>query len=77
MLERELKIRFDSGSLKAATVTSAFMVEGWSLVIKDNAGNDHAVTLKRGGERVFKSIDAACALAREIGFSTAKVVLRN
>tara|TARA_R110002049_G_scaffold308491_1_gene512689 strand:+ start:6201 stop:6434 length:234 start_codon:yes stop_codon:yes gene_type:complete len=77
MLEKELKIRFDSGSLKAASVTPAFMVEGWSLVIKDSAGNDHAVTLKRGGERVFKSIDAACALAREIGFSTAKVVLRN
>jgi hypothetical protein len=77
MLEKELRIRFDSGGLKNATITPAFMQKGWNLIIGDSSGIDHATTLKRGGARTFKSIDAACKLAREIGFSSVKVVVRS
>ncbi|NVK02703.1 MAG: plasmid replication protein RepB [Oceanospirillaceae bacterium] len=68
MQEKEIKIRFDAGDLKAASVVKAPLENGWNLLVTDKNKLAIPVERKRGGIRLFKMIDAACSTAREIGF---------
>ncbi len=67
---KDLKLLFDAGSLKKAQVTKAPMGSGYILLI-----DKHVLQAQRGGERIFKSLDAAAESAVKIGFQKIEVVL--
>lgn len=67
---KELKLLFSTGTLKQCTVVPIPMGSGYYLQV-----DDHILEVQRGGNREFKSIDAACESARLIGFNTARVQL--
>jgi hypothetical protein len=74
----ELKILFDSGALKSVVITNAPMKYGYIIIFTDKVNKDHFMTTQRSGQyepRVFKSIDAAVANSRKIGFKEMQVIL--
>lgn len=75
---KELKVLFDNGALKAATVTKAMMNTGYTVVFdaKDKSKQYHISGQRtKGDPRVFKTTDAAIKNAQEIGFRTITVSL--
>ena len=75
MEEKEAGIRFDAGEFSKALVVSAPLDEGlWLLQLNYKRGSRFVIIEKqRGGERLFKTIDAACNAARKIGFRSITV----
>ncbi|WP_158162517.1 plasmid replication protein RepB [Grimontia hollisae] len=67
---KDLKLLFNAGSLKKAQVTKAPLENGFILII-----DKHIMQAQRGGNRVFKTIDAACESASKVGFKTIEVTL--
>lgn len=67
---KDLKMIFDSGSLKKARVHKAPMDTGYILMC-----DSHVLQAQRGGDRLFRSIDAACESASKIGFKSIEVSL--
>ncbi|MBY7814406.1 plasmid replication protein RepB [Vibrio fluvialis] len=67
---KDLRLLFDAGSLKKAQIVRAPMGTGYILLI-----DKHIVQAQRGGDRLFKSIDAAVESAHNIGFRKVEVVL--
>lgn len=75
---KELKIIFDSGGLKAATIKKAPLMNGYILIVESTSRNVHVMTAQRENSnvpRAFKSIDAASANAKKIGFQEIKLDL--
>lgn len=76
---KELKVIFDSGGLKAVTIKRAPLMQGY-ILIAENANKDvHVMTSQREESnipRAFKTIDAAIANAKKIGFMTITVDLK-
>ena len=75
---KELKVLFDNGALKTATVTKAMMNTGYTVVFdaKDKSKQYHISGQRTKGEpRVFKTTDAAIKNAHDIGFKTITVSL--
>lgn len=74
----ELKIVFDAGALKSATVTPAPMQSGYVLMFNDKVGVQHFMMPQRSKlneVRIFRSIDAAIANAQKVGFKEVMVKL--
>ena len=78
----QLRLLFDAGDLQACTLLPALLEAGpaprWTLHVKRRNGDLVALCLnrKRDGveqERIFHSLDAAFASAREIGFQEVRV----
>jgi hypothetical protein len=67
---KDLIMLFDAGSLKKAKVVINPLGFGYNLLI-----DKYVLEAQRGGERVFKSIDAACESALKIGFKRVEVCL--
>lgn len=67
---KDLILLFDAGSLKKAKVTLSPLSNGYLLML-----DKHVLQTQRGGDRVFKSIDAACESASKIGFKRVEVCL--
>lgn len=65
---KDLKLLFDAGSLKKAIITHEPMLTGYLLMI-----DHHVLDTKRGRVRIFKTIDAACKAAKDIGFNRIEV----
>jgi hypothetical protein len=68
----ELKIRKDAGDPRAAVCVIVETLDrmGWMLSLQDKAGLDgYELGTARGGPRVFKTLDAAWKVAKEIGFN--------
>jgi hypothetical protein len=68
---KEMQAAFDAGGLVSVTVFRAPLVDGYMILVKTQKGNHHTMTLQRdtkGHPRGFKTIDAAVANARKIGF---------
>ncbi|EHK2887721.1 plasmid replication protein RepB [Vibrio parahaemolyticus] len=75
---KDAKIFFDAGRFQSVDVIEAPMGEGYHLsLIGKKVADNQLVSAQRGNgcPRVFKSIDAACRNAREIGFVTIEVHL--
>ncbi|PSU80698.1 plasmid replication protein RepB [Photobacterium phosphoreum] len=73
---KEAKLHFDAGQLREAKVINAAMEQGYNLYLIGKRVSDNVfVTAQRSGDnpRVFKTIDAACRNAKEIGFRTIEV----
>lgn len=70
-------VLFDAGELKEATVVSALMESGYNLLIKGKQVKSYGIRAQRDRKalRAFKSIDAAVAMARKIGFKQIAVEL--
>lgn len=76
----ELQILFDAGALKAAAVVPAPLTAGYNLLIERKSGTPitMAGTRKAKGQLVprnFKTLDAAAAAARKVGFRAFRVEL--
>lgn len=67
---RDLTMLFDAGSVKKATVVIAPLGGGYNLIV-----DKHVLQAQRGGDRLFKSIDAAVESATRIGFKKIEVSL--
>ena len=67
---KDLIMLFDAGSLKKAKVVIAPLGVGYNLL-----ADKHILQAQRGGDRVFKTIDAACESALKIGFKRVEVFL--
>ena len=67
---KDLILLFDAGSLKKARVVSLPMGDGYLLML-----DKHVLQAQRGGDRVFKTIDAACESASRVGFRNVQVCL--
>lgn len=65
---KDLKLLFDNGNLKKVTVIKAPMSENYLLLC-----DKHVLQAQRGGDRHFKSIDAAVENAQKIGFKQVTV----
>lgn len=76
---KEMQVTFDSGGLVSITVSRAPLLGGYMLTVKTKNGKDHVMTSqrdKKGHPRGFKTIDAAVANAKKIGFMTITVNLK-
>ena len=77
---KDLKVLFDNGGLKTATITNAMFGAGY-IVVFDAKDKSKQYQIegqrKRGEPRVFKTIDAAANNIREIGFQTLSVVFQH
>jgi hypothetical protein len=68
---KEVKLRFESGNLKAAFISEAVFEKGYNLNIQGKKQSDSFVLANQrgeGGARNFKTIDTAAKAARDIGF---------
>ena len=68
---KDLKVLFDNGALKAATITKEMMGSGYVVVFDaKNKSQQYYISGQRtkGEPRVFKTIDAAVKNAYDIGF---------
>lgn len=68
---KELKVIFDSGGLKSATIKQAPMMQGYILIAQTTNKSVHVMTSQREESevpRTFKTIDAAAANAKKVGF---------
>lgn len=76
MQELEARWLFDNGALSQAIVARIPMGgEQWHLhLIRFGKDKERSVLERqRGGHRVFRSLDAACACAKQIGFRRVEV----
>ena len=74
----QLKVVFDTGSLKSAVITLAAMQNGYSVLFIDRNNNVINMTKQRSDKdepRIFKSIDAAVANIEKVGFKEIKIKL--
>ncbi|MGR6837869.1 hypothetical protein ACU5DF_01735 [Aliivibrio wodanis] len=67
---KDLIMLFDAGSLKKAKVVINPLGFGYNLLI-----DKYVLQTQRGGDRVYKTIDAACESALKIGFKRVEVCL--
>ena len=72
MRELEARILADRGGIYSASVKAR--VDGYALMLETSKGLE-ALTLQRGGDRVFKTLDAVAALLRSMGVSLLSVEL--
>jgi len=75
---KEMQTAFDTGGLVSITVVRAPLVGGYILIVKTKNGRHHPMTSQRdtkGTPRGFKTIDAAVANARKVGFTKITVEL--
>ncbi|RSM21142.1 plasmid replication protein RepB [Aeromonas salmonicida] len=79
MEEKQAKWVFDQGGFSKALVVPAPMEVGYCLhLVKfGKADSSEVLKLQRGGERVFKTIDGAVSVAKQIGFRRIEVDLRS
>lgn len=68
---KDLRLLFDSGAVKKSVVIRFPMGEGYLLMV-----DKHVLQSQRGGERIFKTIDAAIESSLKIGFKVTTVDLR-
>ncbi|MCV6588339.1 MAG: hypothetical protein OIF57_04815 [Marinobacterium sp.] len=76
MQEREIKLLFNAGVFESCLVVPVSMARGWTLKFLAHKGEVMTLNLQRSkGEREFKSLDGAAAVARRIGFDWVNVQL--
>jgi hypothetical protein len=70
MQTKEIKIRFDAGTLSACTIVDFPLEQGAYALMFSQKNKSTSITMKaqRGGMRKFKSIDGAATAAKHIGF---------
>jgi len=69
MQEREIKLLFKAGVFDSCQAAPVSMAKGWTLKFITKQSETLTLNLQRSkGEREFKSLDGAAAVARRIGF---------
>ncbi|WP_421226281.1 plasmid replication protein RepB [Aeromonas enteropelogenes] len=79
MLEQKAKWVFDQGGFSRAMVVPEVMGVGYylHLVRFGKTSQVEVLELQRGGKRVFKTIDGAVSVAKQIGFRRIEVDLSS
>ena len=70
MILAEAQIEFRCGTWKSARATPSLDRSGWYLTLYSKQGTPVMLQRQRGGECVYKTLDAAYSAARKIGFRT-------
>ncbi len=73
MQEQSIKILFDSGDVKSATIVRNVMGEGWCLLFGRKSGEPVLLDSQRVSPRTFKTLDSAFVVANRVGFREVKV----
>ncbi|KZY40307.1 MULTISPECIES: hypothetical protein [unclassified Oleiphilus] len=73
MQEQSIKMLFDSGDVKSATIVRNVMSEGWCLQFGRKSGEPIILDSQRVSPRTFKTLDSAFLVAQRIGFREIKV----
>jgi hypothetical protein len=74
MKEAELRLLFDNGIFKAATICRHPMADSWMLKFDRKKGLPVFMDSQRISPRAFKTLDAAFQAAHDIGFQEVAVV---
>jgi hypothetical protein len=74
MHEKEIKLLFDAGVLKAVTILKQPLSSGWYLQFNQKGGDTFVMAAQRTPTRVFKTLDAAFRTVHDIGFEQATVI---
>ena len=64
----ELKILFDSGTLKSCLIVRYMLSNEWCVQVEKKSGSPVMMNAQRVSPRRFKSLDAAYKAASELGF---------
>lgn len=75
MIEKEIRLLFNSGQLKDESIVPALMTEGWSLKFNRVRGQSSAMDVQRISPRVFKIIDSAFKVAIGFRFCESRIIL--
>jgi len=75
MQEAEVRLLFECGDLKTATITQVPLVDGWCLQFSRKGGGCELLDSQRVSPRVFKTLDAAFQAANRVGFREAVVAI--
>lgn len=74
MKEAELRLLFDTGVLKAASICRHPMADNWMLKFDRKKGQPVFMDSQRVSPRAFKTLDAAFQAAHDIGLQEVTVV---
>ena len=69
----QAKAEFEAGRLREVVAESFEEGGGWRLLIHTNAGETLVLTDHAGRERLYRSLDHAAEVGRDIGFNTVRV----
>ena len=75
---KDARFLFESGSLVSAAITKVPMLTTYHLTVKTQKGKEYPLAGQRSKAheaREFKTIDAAVANAKKIGFKNVTVIL--
>jgi soluble cytochrome b562 len=76
MMEKELKLLFDVGSLTKSTAIYSDIQGGYVLAFHvSGKKSPEFLEIQRGGQRVVKTIDGAAEVIKRIGFRSFVVEL--
>jgi hypothetical protein len=70
---QQVRLEFEAGKLQEALIEPSPAGNGWRMLFKRPSGEMVALTEHGGAEKILHSLDAATAVAREIGFQTIHV----
>jgi len=71
MQTREARLLHTTGAIKSPVIRQT--EGGWAVELPGKHGLNPLLELARGGQRVFKTLDAAVEVLFEIGFTATKV----
>jgi hypothetical protein len=74
-LEQAKLVFQNSGLLSASAVKAPMQENTWHLQLNQRSGANCVLQAARGGERNFKTIDAAVGAAEQIGFKNVLVCM--
>jgi hypothetical protein len=75
MQETEIKLLFECGNLKTATITKVPLADGWCLQFARKGGGCEVLDSQRVSPRTFKTLDAAFQAVNRVGFREAIVAI--
>lgn len=73
MKENELRLLFDSGRLKSASIVPYLLSNEWCLQLELKDADQVLMDAQRSSPRRFKTLDAAFKAAKSLGFQKAEV----
>jgi len=70
---KDIRLLFEHGALKEAIISPVF--DDWSIEFtRKELAENITIETQKGQQRVFKTLNAAYAAIREVGFRNARII---